>query len=137
MPAAVPRSLREWFVAHFAVHLLVAVPLFFAPRLVLGALGWITIDPVAARLVAAALFAIGGRSFFMRNAGPEVYRELIALKLVWSFAAAAGLAWSAVQGAPIFTWALAAGFGGFFLVWSYWWRRLSLSASAPPPVAGS
>ena len=134
MPAAVPRRLRQWFIAHFVIDWLVAVPLFIAPRLVLGAFGWITVDPVSARLVAAALFAIGGRSYFMRHASLEVYRELLVLKVFWSLAATAGLVWSAIQGAPALTWAFAATFAGFFLVWSYWWRRLANSENALPPV---
>jgi hypothetical protein len=132
MPTAVPRSLRELFFADSALACLSAVPLFVAPRLVLGAFGWITIDPVCARLVAASVFALGVRSSLMRNSSLEVYRELVALKLLWSLGATAALIWSAMQGAPVFTWALAAAFAVFFSGWTYWWRRLLVS-SVPPP----
>ncbi len=62
---AVPESLRRWFVVHFVVDALVAVPLFVAPRAVLGLLGWEEIDVAMARVVAAAR----GRSAGARSSG--------------------------------------------------------------------
>ncbi len=51
----VPLWLRRWFVVNFSVDLVVAVPLFVAPRAVLGLLGWIEVDPAMARVVACAV----------------------------------------------------------------------------------
>src|SRR6266436_4629601 len=57
----VPRTLRAWFVAHALVDLGAGLPLLAAPELVLRRLGWTCVDPVSARLVGAALLAIGGQ----------------------------------------------------------------------------
>src|SRR5262245_39541556 len=75
-PMDVPESLRRWFVVHFVVDLVVAVPLLVAPRFFLGKLGWACVDPASARLVGAALVAIGGQSWIGRGAGVEVYKAL-------------------------------------------------------------
>jgi hypothetical protein len=122
------RGLRIWFVIHFAVDMIVALPLFFAPREVLGALGWIAIDPFAARLTAAALFGIGLESLLGRKAGREAFIGMLQLKLIWSALAAVGLAWSTLETElkyPLIGWALAGVFAAFHLVWWYWRIRLS------------
>ncbi len=58
----VPRALRICFVAESLFQILCAVPLMLFPNGVLGMCGWTTIDPVATRLVGAALFGIAGAS---------------------------------------------------------------------------
>jgi hypothetical protein len=67
LPRVVPRSLRSWFIVHFVADMLSALPLFIAPREVLGWLGWNAVDPIATRLVAAALFGIGIESYLARS----------------------------------------------------------------------
>ncbi len=113
----VPRTLRAWFVAHALVNLAAALPLLAAPELVLRRLGWTCVDPVSARLVGAALLAIGGQSFLGRDAGVDVYRAMLRLKLVWSFAAAVSLFVGIGAGAPPAAWALLSIFIGFAGVW--------------------
>ncbi len=123
----VPAALRMWFVLHFAIDMIVALPLFLVPREVLGFLGWIEIDPFAARLTAAALFGIGLESLLGRNAGAESFKGMLQLKLIWSFTAAIGLAWSTMEGNltyPLIGWALFAVFAAFHLLWWYWLIRL-------------
>src|SRR5216683_1878366 len=78
----VPRSLRSWFVVHFWADILFAVPLFFAPRLFLGLLGWPAVDPIATRLVAAALFGIGIQSLLGRAEDAATFRALLNLKII-------------------------------------------------------
>ena len=80
----VPSALRRWFLVHFAVDWLFAVPLLVVPDAVLAALGWSVVDSMAARGVAAALVAIGTQSLLSRNAGPAVYREMLSLQILWS-----------------------------------------------------
>ncbi len=80
----VPAALRSWFVLHFAVDMIVAVPLFFAPREVLALFGWIAIDPLATRLAAAALMGIGLESLLGRKAGREAFKGMLQLKVIWS-----------------------------------------------------
>lgn len=125
--AAVPAALRMWFVIHFAIDMIVAIPLFFAPREVLGLLGWMEIDPFATRLAAAALFGIGLESLLGRNAGREAFRGMLQLKLIWSAFAGLGLAWSVVQTDlryPLIGWALVGIFVAFHALWWYWHLRL-------------
>lgn len=130
--AGVPAGLRIWFVIHFAADMIVALPLFFAPREILTTFGWVSVDPMATRLAAAALFGIGLESLFGRNAGRESFKGMLQLKLVWSAFAAIGLAWSTLEGAlqnPIIGWFLVAIFAAFHALWWYWLLRLKRNES--------
>jgi hypothetical protein len=120
----VPAALRRWFVAHFWVDLAFALPLLFVPGPFLHALGWSHPDPVASRLVGAALAAIGGQSLLGRNEGARVFQAMLSLKCLWSAAAVLGLALAVVEGAPDFTWAILAVFMAFAGVWNYYRIRL-------------
>ncbi len=127
---AVPSALRTWFVVHFVADVLFAVPLFVAPRAFLGMLGWSSVDPLASRLVAAALFGIGIQSLLGRGEPRDTFRAMLNLKVIWSAFATLGLIVSQLQGGPPFGWAFVGVFGGFNVVWSYFRWRLR---SAPPP----
>ena len=127
----IPQSLRRAFVLHAVVDLAIGLPLLVAPGALLGALGWITVDPAAARLVGAALVAIGAKSYSSRHAGPETFRTLLDLKLVWSAAAIFGLVLSIGEGAPSACWAFLAIFVGFFGVWTHHRIRMKQMARAP------
>jgi len=123
----VPAALKRWFVLHCVVDLIVALPIFVAPREVLGLLGWQGVDPFSARLVAAALFGIGVESWLGRNACRESFRGMLQLKIIWSGFAAVGLAWSAIEGGlnyPWIGWLLVAVFAAFHTIWWYWRIRL-------------
>lgn len=125
--AEVPGALRVWFVIHFAVDLVFALPLMVAPELLLGWLGWQSIDPFAARLVAAALFGIGIESLLARNSRPEVFKGMLNLKIIWSLSAVVGIAISMVSAGaerPFFSWLLLGTFVVFNFVWLYWRRRI-------------
>jgi hypothetical protein len=113
----VPRTLRSWFVVDALVDVVAAVPLLVAPGLALGRLGWACVDPVSARLVGAALLAIGGQSFLGRDAGVETYRAMLRLKVIWSLTAAAALFVGIGSGAPPAAWALLSIFIGFAGIW--------------------
>jgi len=123
----VPNALRTWFVIHFLIDVLFALPLFIAPVWALRLFGWQTIDPYTTRIAAAALFGIGIESYLGRNAGVESFRNMLTLKVIWSFAAVVGLALSLAQGAqgrPLFAWLVLAIFVGFNILWVYWRRQL-------------
>lgn len=123
----VPSALRRWFLVHFVVDVIFAAPIFFAPREVLGFFGWVAVDPLAARLAAAALFGIGIESFMGRNSGREVFKGMLQLKIIWSGFATLGLAWSVIEGGIKYSWIgwmLVGVFGVFNILWSYWWLRL-------------
>jgi hypothetical protein len=126
----VPITLRRWFVAHFVVDFLFGLPLLLAPGLLLRPLGWTTIDGSSARLVGAALLAIGSQSYFCRDAGIEVVKAMLDLKLVWSFSAIIGLLLSIGQGAPPAVWAFLSLFIAFSGVWTHYRIRIKQLAAA-------
>ena len=96
----IPASLRNWFVAHALIDVACGVPLLLAPELLLPRLGWTAVDPVMARLVGAALLAIGAQAWRSRGAGVEVYRALLGLNVVWSAMVIVGMAIAIGRGAP-------------------------------------
>jgi hypothetical protein len=125
----VPLTLRRWFVAHFVVDLVFGLPLLFAPALLLRTLGWTTIDGASARLVGAALLAIGGQSYLGRNAGIETYTAMLNLKILWSYAAIAALLASIGEGAPPAVWAALSAFLAFAGVWTHYRIRFKQLAA--------
>jgi hypothetical protein len=127
----VPASLRLWFVVHAAVDLLAGVPLLLAPTFVLGKLGWSYVDPAATRLVGAALLAIGGQSWLMRDGSIEVYRVMLGLKVIWSLAASLGLLLAVGAGAPPAAWAFLCVFIVFAGVWVHHAIRFRQLSRAP------
>jgi hypothetical protein len=122
----VPGALRRWFILHGVVDWMFAVPLFLCPDAFLRAFGWTVVDPMAARGVAAALVGIGTQSLLSRNSSRSVYRELLSLKILWSFTAALGFAWTALAVGPRFGWVFVAIFAFFSILWMYWSRRLRM-----------
>lgn len=120
----VPRSLRIWFIVHFVADMLFAIPLFVAPVWFMGLFGFALVEPMTARLVAAALFGIGGVSFVVRNQGRETFISLLSLKTIWSLAAIIGIAMSIAEGAPRSAWLFLAIFSIFSSVWSYFLLEL-------------
>lgn len=95
-----------------------------APHWSLTTLAWERVDPVATRLVAAALFGIGIESLLSQRAPLDAFGSLLNLKIIWSSAALLGLAWSIgerAHGAPWSLWGFLAIFAGFNVLW-IWWR---------------
>ena len=127
----VPSSLRTRFVVHFWADVLFAVPLFLAPHWTLSLLGWRAVDPLATRLIAAALFGIGIQSLVGRNEDAATSRALLNLKIIWSAAAPLGLVWSELEGGPALGWAVAAVFAAFNVLWV----RYRLLLRAQPAAA--
>ena len=93
----VPVALKRWFIIHFAVDVLFALPLFFFPVVFLTFLGWHSIDPFATRIVAAALFGIGIESFIGRNATAQTFKNMLNLKIIWSGTTILGIGLSIIQ----------------------------------------
>ena len=113
----VPRSLRVWFVVHFIADIVTAVPLFVAPREFGSLISLPSVDPLTARLVAAALVGIGVESLLSRNATRGSFRTLLRLKVLWSAAAGAGTALTIAGGAPPAAWGVLAIFVAFNALW--------------------
>ena len=116
----VPGSLRVWFVIHFAVDMLFAIPLLFFPEFLLPLLGWKVVDPITSRLVGAALLGIGGESLLGRNASKEVFLAMLNLKILWAAGAVIGIALGIAAGGPPLAWALLVIFTLFLGVWGYY-----------------
>src|ERR1700689_2303115 len=94
----VSSALRTWFVVHCIADVLFAVPLLVAPVAFLTLLGWHCVDPIASRLVGAALMGIGVQSFLGRGEGLATFRAMLNLKILWSAFATLGLLVSQLQG---------------------------------------
>ena len=122
-----PNFLKVWFIIHFFTDLIFAIPLFLFPHQFLQLLDWHTIDPIATRIVAAALLAIGIESWLGRNASVETYKNMLNLKIIWSAAVVAGVSISIYQSSystTFFEWFLLLVFLAFNVVWVYWRIRL-------------
>ena len=116
---SIPKSLRIWFLIHFIVDLLFAIPLIFFPITFLSLLGFTIIDPITARLVGAALIGIGGASFFAYKKTKKTYDILLTLKIIWSISAIFTLAWAIIEGSPKIVWLILITFMLFSGVWIY------------------
>jgi hypothetical protein len=121
----IPQGLRRWFIIHFIADLILAIPLFIAPIWFIQLFGFENANPVIARLVAAALFGIGGTSFLIRNATVQTYQALLTLKIIWSTAAIIGSLLAIIEGASTSTWIIIALFLPFSIIWIYYQKKLS------------
>ncbi len=119
-----PVQVRNWFKVHFLIDMLFAVPLFFAPVSFLTFFGFESPEASTARLVAAALFAIGGMSLWMNKESFDSFMVMLRLKLLWSGAATLGLVWGALEGGPSSLWLFASIFAMFFVLWQLWYMKL-------------
>ena len=120
----IPNSLRTWFVIHFYADMIFGIPLLIFPELVMPMLGWTTLDPISTRVVGAALMGIGIESYLGRNAGMEVFRAMLNLKVIWSSSAILGISLGLWQGGASAGWLFLGIFVIFWFVWVYYWRKL-------------
>jgi hypothetical protein len=124
MISEIPRGLKTWFVIHFVVDMLFALPLILFPEGILPWFGWGVIDPVMPRLVGAALLGIGGESLLSRNASRETFLALLRLKILWASGAILALGLGIMGGGPRTAWYFLGIFGIFLGVWVYYWVKL-------------
>jgi len=122
----VPASLRKWFIVHFIVDMLVGVPLLLIPEIVMPLLGWNIVDPIASRVVGAALMGIGVESYLGRDANIEVFHAMLNLKVIWSSSAILGIGLGIWKGGPQAGWLFLGIFVLFWFVWIYYWRKLRI-----------
>jgi len=87
-------------------------------------LGWNPIDPIASRVVGAALMGIGIESYQGRNASIEVFRAMLNLKVTWSSSAILGIWLGIWMGGAKTGWLFLGIFVIFWVVWIYYWREL-------------
>ncbi len=120
----IPKSLKTWFTIHFLVDALIAIPLFIAPEFVLGHLQWGIVDPLTTRLVAAALFGIGGVSLLRNNASKDTYEALLLLKLIWSSFAILACIFALLVEFNTLVFLIACTFAIFFSIWLWYYNKL-------------
>lgn len=123
-PSPLPPGLRTWFIIHFAADMLFGIPLLFFPEWTMGLLVWSPIDPIASRVVGAALMGIGIESWLGRDASAEVYRAMLNLKVIWSSSAILGIGLGLWNGGASAGWVFLAVFFVFWLVWLYYRKML-------------
>jgi len=119
----VPNSLRRWFVVHFAVDMLVGIPLLLFPEFIMPLLGWKTIDPISSRVVGAALLGIGIESYLGRNASSDVFHAMLNLKVIWSSSAIFGIGLGIWKGGSQSGWLFLRIFVIFWCIWIYYWAQ--------------
>jgi len=116
----VPEGLRTWFVIHFVVDVLVAIPLLLFPQVFLNLFAWKTYDPIMTRLVGAALMGIGVESLLGRNANAATFRAMLNLKVIWASSALVAIGIGIAEGAAATAWLFLAIFFVFWCVWVYY-----------------
>ena len=124
--------LGRWFVVHFLADIAFAIPMMIVPVTFMGLLGWEVVDPIATRLVAAALFGIGIESWLGRNSSRDTFVAMLNLKIIWSVAAIVGILAGILQGPndSLFAWLFLGIFLAFNMLWTYWRVRLGREAKA-------
>ena len=122
----VQKSLKLWFFVHFVIDMIFGIPLMIAPVKILTWIGWTSVDPFTARLVAAALLAIGIESLLSRNAPIQAFKSLLSLKIIWATTAIVGILISITTTPeyPKVAWAFIGSFLFFDIVWIYWQIKL-------------
>ena len=122
----VPTNLRRWFVLHFIVDMFFAIPLLLIPDQFLTFLNWDPIDPLASRLVGAALMGIGFGAFLSRDASSSAYVAMLNMKIIWSGSAILGIVISLISGGPLFGWVVVIIFSVFAAIWIYYRFQIRL-----------
>ena len=120
----VPQSLRKWLMFHFYVDYAFAIPFFFFPEYLASTLNYEPLDPLAARMAAAALFGIGYSSFLASKFDMKAMRTKLRWAVVWAGSATVGLLWAATTVEHIWGWVFAGIFLFFFLLWGKYALRL-------------
>ncbi|MDC7224091.1 MAG: hypothetical protein PQJ60_10145 [Spirochaetales bacterium] len=127
MKKEVSRGLEISFVIHFIADTLFALPLMIAPEPFLTLLGWQMVDPIAARLVGAALLGIGIESLLGRKGSPDSFKAMLNLKIIWSFSAIIGFITDLllrVHDNPPAVYLFLGIFTAFNILWIYWRKQL-------------
>lgn len=126
----VPKNLRRWFVLHFIIDILFAIPLMIIPDQFLTLVMWEPIDTLAARIVGAALLGIGFGGFLSKDEEIEAYRAMLNIKIIWSLSAILGIVLTMLRGAPVFAWLMLLLFVIFGIVWMRYRVLLGLRIKA-------
>ena len=121
----IPKSLRYWFFAHFVIDIIFGIPLILFPTWTLNLFGFEAANLLLARLVGAALVAIGGTSLMIYKKDKSAYIPMLQLKLLWSGTAIVAIILSLNEGDMTAKYVILAIFASFFMVWFYYFKQLS------------
>ncbi len=116
----VTKNLRRWFVAHFFIDMMFAIPLLLFPAWFLSIVGLEQENLILARFVGSALLAIGGVSLIMHKKDEAAYSAMLQLKLLWSGTVSIAIVLSFADIKAFLAWILLAIFVVFFFVWGYY-----------------
>ncbi|MCK5317884.1 MAG: hypothetical protein KAJ55_08210 [Anaerolineales bacterium] len=120
----IPKSLRVWFVIHFAIDIIFAIPMLLVPEFLMPLMGWSVVDPITSRLVGAALLGIGVESLLGRNANRDVFKAMLNLKIIWASGAVLGIGLGILAGGPPLAWIFLVIFAAFLGLWVYYRVKL-------------
>ena len=121
----VPQSLRKWLVFHFYVDYAFAIPFFFFPEQLASLLNYEPLDPLAARMSAAALFGIGYSSLMAAKFDLEKIQLKLRWAVIWAGSATIGLFWGALSVDQIWGWIFGIIFLLFFILWFFYAIKLN------------
>ena len=124
MTQQVPKSLRIWFLTHFIVDLVFAIPLIFFPKLILSIFDIQTTEFLTARLVGSALLGIGGASLFTYRKTKASFDIMLTLKIIWSVVAIFVIIISILEGISSKTYYILGIFAIFSAIWIYYKIKL-------------
>lgn len=113
----VSKNLKAWFLVHFGVDMLIGIPLLMAPVELVNAFGLQMTDTYMARIVGAALIAIGMTSAIVQDEGEEVFMVMLKLKMLWSGFAIVGMLFALAAGESQVLWIFIGIFAFFFHLW--------------------
>jgi hypothetical protein len=128
----VPSSLKKWFIFHFIVDILFAIPLLFFPGVFLSFWGFLAFNSLTARMTGAALMGIGLNSYLMSRKGVEVYCSMLTLKIVWSVSAIIAIVLTIMEGGPSSLYLFLSIFIMFSMVWTYYKIRMAKETKEAP-----
>ena len=120
----IPTSLRVWFVIHFVIDIIFAIPMLLIPEFLMPLMGWSVVDPITSRLVGAALLGIGVESLLGRNANHDVFKAMLNLKIIWASGAVLGIGLGILKGGPPLAWIFLVIFAAFLGLWVYYRVKL-------------
>jgi hypothetical protein len=113
------KGLKWLFLIHTVVAAIFGLALLLAPGQFLGAIGWAPVDPIASRLLGAALLALGWSSFRgWRATDRAEVAILVEMEAVFTVLCSVGLLRHLVRGGfPFMVWAVFAIFFIFAIAW--------------------
>src|SRR3989338_6116657 len=120
----IPKRLKKRLMIHFIIDYIFGIPLIIYPDYILKIFNWTTIDPVASRIVGAALIGIGSISFLERNGTRETYKALLKLKIIWSTLALVGILISIKESSKML-WFIFIIFLIFNIIWVYYYKIIN------------